>query len=450
MSANIYLDFELTLDPAVTDTSGMVRLLNEKIRYWNQHTNFYPRYKLLVVEAEKSIASGLPNLREQAAEARRIKWKELQDKIQIAARAGINEAVAQKLVQRFAAFFTEETVLKELGQYQIRPSVFQPEFNSPPKPESLQCEKPVSFSDMQAIAEDLRFVHGGKYKNLYDLLGLPQTASTEQLYFAATAAADKVDRMPKSHPEADPLNRLSSRFLLYFKDDIYRRGYDVALRRLSFDTLAAEVFDFYAESFRSNQKSDEQLWQESVQKTVALGFTKAEAEYLVYEFYCITRKCPPPTPQASSVPPAPPIPKQNTKRNESQKPKLLLFWILLAAFAVIFIVGAAVLMREKNNRLMPETKVAVLKGESKAGDLLELTIKDVKYRFRWCPAGKFTMGSPSSEKGRFDKGTRHQVTLTQGFWMGETEVTQEQWEGVIGKKWFGFVANNPSYFKGAK
>ncbi|MDR3183335.1 MAG: SUMF1/EgtB/PvdO family nonheme iron enzyme [Planctomycetaceae bacterium] len=80
--------------------------------------------------------------------------------------------------------------------------------------------------------------------------------------------------------------------------------------------------------------------------------------------------------------------------------------------------------------------------ELKAGDLLELTIKKVKFRFRWCPAGTFTMGSSTAENGRVKDEKPHQVTLTRGFWMLETEVTQEQWEAVAGK--------NPSHFKGAK
>ncbi|MDR3183512.1 MAG: formylglycine-generating enzyme family protein [Planctomycetaceae bacterium] len=82
------------------------------------------------------------------------------------------------------------------------------------------------------------------------------------------------------------------------------------------------------------------------------------------------------------------------------------------------------------------------KAESKAGDPLELTIKDVKFRFRCCPAGTFTMGSPSSEKNRDNNETPHQVTLTQGFWMLETEVTQDMWKTVM--------AGNRGYFKGAK
>lgn len=59
----------------------------------------------------------------------------------------------------------------------------------------------------------------------------------------------------------------------------------------------------------------------------------------------------------------------------------------------------------------------------------------------WIPPGTFTMGSPASEGGRDSDETLHQVTLTRGFWMGATEVTQAQWEAVMG--------TNPSNFTGA-
>jgi formylglycine-generating enzyme required for sulfatase activity len=83
-----------------------------------------------------------------------------------------------------------------------------------------------------------------------------------------------------------------------------------------------------------------------------------------------------------------------------------------------------------------------VKTGQKAGELLELTIKGMKWRFRWCPAGTFIMGSPPHEKGRRSNERQHQVTLTQGFWMQETATTQEQWESVMG--------SNPSQFKGSQ
>ncbi|MCY3024195.1 MAG: SUMF1/EgtB/PvdO family nonheme iron enzyme, partial [Planctomycetota bacterium] len=49
------------------------------------------------------------------------------------------------------------------------------------------------------------------------------------------------------------------------------------------------------------------------------------------------------------------------------------------------------------------------------------------------PAGRFTMGSPDAEKGRGRDETQHEVTITQPFYIGECEVTQEQYKAVIGK-----------------
>jgi formylglycine-generating enzyme required for sulfatase activity len=58
--------------------------------------------------------------------------------------------------------------------------------------------------------------------------------------------------------------------------------------------------------------------------------------------------------------------------------------------------------------------------------------------FAWIPAGTFTMGSPADEPGRLTDESQHQVTLTQDFYMMTTEVTQAQWEAVMG--------SNPSRF----
>ena len=81
-------------------------------------------------------------------------------------------------------------------------------------------------------------------------------------------------------------------------------------------------------------------------------------------------------------------------------------------------------------------------AERKAGERMTVTIKDVEYAFRWCPPGKFMMGSPADEPNRSNDESQRQVTLSKGFWMLETEVTQSMWESVM--------ENNPSRFKGEK
>ena len=59
----------------------------------------------------------------------------------------------------------------------------------------------------------------------------------------------------------------------------------------------------------------------------------------------------------------------------------------------------------------------------------------------WIPPGTFLMGSPPDEKDRHSgKGPQTQVTISRGFWLSKYEVTQRQYQDLMG--------NNPSYFKG--
>ena len=67
--------------------------------------------------------------------------------------------------------------------------------------------------------------------------------------------------------------------------------------------------------------------------------------------------------------------------------------------------------------------------------------KTTKLVLRRIPADSFTMGSPSVELGRNNNETQHEVTLTKDFYIGVFEVTQKQWERVMG--------NWPSYFTNA-
>ena len=60
--------------------------------------------------------------------------------------------------------------------------------------------------------------------------------------------------------------------------------------------------------------------------------------------------------------------------------------------------------------------------------------------FKLIPAGTFMMGDVGDAPDYGDDEFLHQVTLTQSFYMQTTEVTQAQWEAVMG--------NNPSYNQG--
>ena len=59
------------------------------------------------------------------------------------------------------------------------------------------------------------------------------------------------------------------------------------------------------------------------------------------------------------------------------------------------------------------------------------------------------MGSPESEKDRFEnEGPQHQVTISKPFYMGKYEITQAQWQAVMGNnpaKDYGVGNNYPTY-----
>lgn len=48
------------------------------------------------------------------------------------------------------------------------------------------------------------------------------------------------------------------------------------------------------------------------------------------------------------------------------------------------------------------------------------------------PSGSFFMGSPSGEKFRQEEEVQHQVTLSHLFRIGKTEISQQQWDAVMG------------------
>jgi formylglycine-generating enzyme required for sulfatase activity len=81
------------------------------------------------------------------------------------------------------------------------------------------------------------------------------------------------------------------------------------------------------------------------------------------------------------------------------------------------------------------------RGSDRYGQFADLAIGNVVQRLRYIPPGSFTMGSPAGDSPwRSEEETQHPVTIGSGFWLAESEVTQELWTAVMG--------GNPSQFKG--
>ena len=116
---------------------------------------------------------------------------------------------------------------------------------------------------------------------------------------------------------------------------------------------------------------------------------------------------------------------------------------IIGIVMVLGLVGSITFIAGCSKKKAPQTKDEPTAGkvgsapkESSGKEAVIDLGKGIKLEMVLISAGEFKMGSPMTEQGRSDNETQHEVTLTKPYYMGKYEVTQEQWEGVMG--------NNPS------
>ncbi|KPA12861.1 secreted protein containing Sulphatase-modifying factor domain protein [Candidatus Magnetomorum sp. HK-1] len=103
-----------------------------------------------------------------------------------------------------------------------------------------------------------------------------------------------------------------------------------------------------------------------------------------------------------------------------------------------YVTRAGYLFSFGENYYFDETQSGSLQW--KVGKFKPIT-NSIGMTFVYIPPGTFMMGSPENELGRDIRGfgeDLHEVTLTKGYFMQTTEITQGQWKAVMG--------NNPSLF----
>ncbi len=91
--------------------------------------------------------------------------------------------------------------------------------------------------------------------------------------------------------------------------------------------------------------------------------------------------------------------------------------------------------RRYRHQMMLERQIGPMRG-------VNTRIDDLALDLVWLEPGRFSMGRPVETRGIGGR-TRQRgrmVSITRGFWMGRTEITQAQWHAVMGTK--------PSHFKG--
>ncbi|MDA3960619.1 MAG: bifunctional serine/threonine-protein kinase/formylglycine-generating enzyme family protein [Planctomycetota bacterium] len=78
-------------------------------------------------------------------------------------------------------------------------------------------------------------------------------------------------------------------------------------------------------------------------------------------------------------------------------------------------------------------------GTDQFGYWADFPLSATSLRLRYCPPGSFTMGSPATEPARGPNETAHKVTLSQGFWISDTEIPQDAYRMVMNE--------SPSHFE---
>lgn len=104
-------------------------------------------------------------------------------------------------------------------------------------------------------------------------------------------------------------------------------------------------------------------------------------------------------------------------------------------------VGFRVAVTKKGNSMdlfLPFPSATI--SEDEFGTYADLVVSGLALRFRWIPPGRFLMGSPESEHGRFADEWQHEVEIEDGYWLLDTPVTQALYELA--------TSSNPSYFRG--
>lgn len=117
---------------------------------------------------------------------------------------------------------------------------------------------------------------------------------------------------------------------------------------------------------------------------------------------------------------------------------------LLAVVAILWLVWSSMqglTISDARTATSDRPAWAILDGVDDYGRFAEASAAGQSLRLRWCPPMSFAMGSPADEAGRQPWENLHQVTLTTGFWMLSTEVTQALYESLMG--------TNPSSARGA-
>ncbi|GHT16446.1 hypothetical protein FACS1894189_0130 [Planctomycetales bacterium] len=478
--SNLYAELDLFLDPATTDANQLKSELQNKIKTWNRNPGMYSYQIYLANDFIKN--SGNYNLAQLANEARSEKEQAGKTEVAVYEEDGIVESQeADALVNKYQKWFTSKTITSWFA-LQIQSGA---QFVPPQEPDYLKTAKVVSPGDMKKLASDLKIVLNKDDATMYDLLGMKQSASCEELEAKRLAlyADSQKDPNKGRSPVVDAKIRLLGK--VYFKDVASKRGYDLAIGQRPFYKIAETKLR--ARTIKGYITTDD--YENSIKETVAAGIGRKTAEYLVYHFFY--NACGITEPPRFVAKPKNEAGADGIGTILKPVQQEALYNVVLAnydpfrehnlvkvicntndwdsSYTLNLIRGTRPLTIKndisqaeaermvnnleaaggtvrthpplsqtgkiqpvpvplpKTEKLQPVpvplSELTMLPDPKdtenlEAGHRLVLTISGIPFAFRWCPKNKLT-AMPNKN-----------VTKS-GFWMGETQVTQEQWKGIM-------------------
>jgi formylglycine-generating enzyme required for sulfatase activity len=116
------------------------------------------------------------------------------------------------------------------------------------------------------------------------------------------------------------------------------------------------------------------------------------------------------------------------------KSRIAWLGVALAVLPLLAVLGVVIqLLTKKEAELKKSTPASRAEPEFLTSQVGQIQLKRI-------PAGRFQMGSPAGE-GHYDERPHHEVRITKPFYLGIHEVTQGQYQAVMGR--------NPSRVKGS-
>ena len=286
-TTNYYLMLDLSLDPPVRDKGSLEAAIQKKLTEWNQVVNSGTKGLLFKSRAEKvpeikQALLGDDTTRDAIiADALKIAKGDVASLLEAIAKAGFVTEAQVKMICQKKHQFSEETIRKMIKVPIVA-------FKIPKKPAGPPI-KPTDYVKMDRTAENLGILHK---KDVYDFLGCSRTSPCGTICKLADAELEKARKAPKKTAEVSARQDVAGWVTSYFKEKDAKEAYDFLLRTyIGPKKLVENKFAFRCVSGSIDWKS----YQDSIADCREIGMSQEEAEYFVYDFYCLKRKCPPPS-----------------------------------------------------------------------------------------------------------------------------------------------------------